>query len=152
MQKRLLIGVSICAVVIFILGSLTNVVGYQTFQSSTQKTISTYDDVTVFIRAGMFDKTNGNYGIGIVVGAENLLNKSAECHFIAYWNATDDTNEYAYDDRFVVPPHLGVGIGFGYGSLFHPIYKLTVTAEIIDPPISVTRTGIQIGRVVIFSH
>jgi hypothetical protein len=121
-------------------------------QSSTQKTISTYDDVTVFIRAGMFDKTNGNYGIGIVVGVGNLLNRSVECHFIAYWNATDDTNEYTYDDWFVVPPHLGVGIGFGYGSLFHPIYKLTVTAEIIDPSISVTRTGIQIGRVVIFSH
>jgi len=153
MQKRLLIGVSICAVVIFILGSLTNVVGYQTVQSSTQKPISTYDDVTVFIRAGMFDKTNGNYGIGIVVGVGNSLNRSVECHFIAYWNATDDTNEYAYDNRFVVPPHLGVGMGFGgYGSLFHPIYKLSVTAEVIDPSISVTRTGVQIGRVVFFSH
>ena len=33
MQKKLLIRVNICAVVIFILGSLTNVVGCQTVQS-----------------------------------------------------------------------------------------------------------------------
>ncbi len=36
MQKKVLIGVSIWAVLIFILGSLTNVVGYQTVQSSNQ--------------------------------------------------------------------------------------------------------------------
>jgi len=153
MQKKLLIIVSIGAVVIFILSSSTNVVGYQMVQSSTQKPISTYDDVTVFIRAGMHGKTNGDYGIGIVVGAGNMLNRSVSCHLIAYWNATDDTNEYAYDDRFVVPPHLGVGIGFGgYGRLFHPIYKLSVTEEVIDPSIFLTRTGVQIGRVVFFSH
>jgi hypothetical protein len=34
MQKNVLIGVSIIAVVLLVLGSLTNVVGYQTVQSS----------------------------------------------------------------------------------------------------------------------
>ena len=39
MNKYPLIGVSICAVVLLILGSLSNVVGYQTVQSSSQKVI-----------------------------------------------------------------------------------------------------------------
>jgi len=38
-DKKPLIGVSICAVVLLILGSLTNVVGYQTVQSSNQSVI-----------------------------------------------------------------------------------------------------------------
>ena len=37
MNKYPLIGVSICAVVLLVLGSLTNVVGYQAVQSSNQK-------------------------------------------------------------------------------------------------------------------
>ena len=39
MQKDSLIGVSICAVVLLVLGSLSNVVGYQTVQSSNQSVI-----------------------------------------------------------------------------------------------------------------
>jgi hypothetical protein len=39
MDKKPLIGVSICAVVLLVLGSLTNVVGYQTVQSSNQSVI-----------------------------------------------------------------------------------------------------------------
>jgi len=39
MNKYPLIGVSICAVVLLVLGSLSNVVGYQTVQSSNQQTI-----------------------------------------------------------------------------------------------------------------
>ena len=39
MDKRPLIGVSICAVVLLILASLSNVVGYQTVQSSNQTVI-----------------------------------------------------------------------------------------------------------------
>jgi len=40
MNKYPLIGVSICAVVLLVLGSLTNVVGYQSVQSSNQSTIN----------------------------------------------------------------------------------------------------------------
>lgn len=39
MDKYPLIGVSICAVVLLVMGSLTNVVGYQSVQSSNQQTI-----------------------------------------------------------------------------------------------------------------
>jgi hypothetical protein len=38
-NKKPLFGVSICAVVLLVLGSLSNVVGYQTVQSSNQQTI-----------------------------------------------------------------------------------------------------------------
>jgi len=40
MDKKPLIGVSICAVVLLVLGSLNNVVGFQTVQSSNQKMIN----------------------------------------------------------------------------------------------------------------
>jgi len=40
MDKKPLIGVSICAVVLLVLGSLSNVVGYNTVQSSNQNTIN----------------------------------------------------------------------------------------------------------------
>jgi len=40
MDKKPLIGVSICAVVLLVLGSLSNVVGYQTVQSSSQSLIN----------------------------------------------------------------------------------------------------------------
>ena len=40
MDKKPLIGVSIIAVVLLVVGSLSNVVGYQTVQSSNQKVIS----------------------------------------------------------------------------------------------------------------
>ena len=40
MDKKPLIGVSLCAVVLIVLGSLSNVVGYQTVQSSNQKIIN----------------------------------------------------------------------------------------------------------------
>jgi hypothetical protein len=40
MDKKPLIGVSIIAVVLLVLGSLSNVVGYQTIQSSNQKIIN----------------------------------------------------------------------------------------------------------------
>ncbi len=39
MDKKPLIGVSICAVILLILASLSNVVGYQTVQSSNQTVI-----------------------------------------------------------------------------------------------------------------
>ncbi|MBP1662665.1 MAG: hypothetical protein H6P94_914, partial [Thermoplasmatales archaeon] len=39
MKKSALIGVSLCVVVLFVLGSLCNVVGYQTVQTSQQNLI-----------------------------------------------------------------------------------------------------------------
>jgi uncharacterized membrane protein len=40
MDKKPLIGVSICAVVLLVLGSLSNVVGFQTVQSSNQEVLN----------------------------------------------------------------------------------------------------------------
>lgn len=40
MYKKFLIGISICAVVLLILDSLSNVLGYQTVQSSKQNMIN----------------------------------------------------------------------------------------------------------------
>ena len=152
MQKNVLIGASICAVLIFILGSSTNVEGYQTLQLLNQKPIGTNENVTVVIRAGIHEKTNGNYGIGWLVKVGNLLNRSVKCHIIAFWNTTDSTNDYTYDQWITVDPYLMVGIGYAYGHRFYPIFEVTVTATIPDPAISLTRSGVQIGRFLFFPN
>ena len=58
-------------------------------ENNWEKTINTCDEVTVFIRAGINEKTNGDYGIGFLIGVSNLLNRTVRCHFIAYWNTTN---------------------------------------------------------------
>lgn len=58
MQKYPLIGVSIIAVVLLVLGSLTNVVGYQTVQSSNQKAIKDEVDQKEMLFQTIVDITN----------------------------------------------------------------------------------------------
>jgi len=66
MQKNILIGVSICAVVLFVLVSLTNVVGYQMVQSSNQKVISDEIDQKELLFQTIVDIAN-NKGIQQVI-------------------------------------------------------------------------------------
>jgi hypothetical protein len=58
MKKYPLIGVSIIAVVLLVLGSLTNVVGFQTVQSSNQKVISDKVDQKEFLFQTILDIAN----------------------------------------------------------------------------------------------
>jgi len=58
MDKRPLIGVSICAVVLLVLASLTNVVGSQTVQSSNQKAINSEVDQQDLLFQTIVDITN----------------------------------------------------------------------------------------------
>ncbi|MCX6663459.1 MAG: hypothetical protein NTZ75_04360 [Euryarchaeota archaeon] len=58
MDKYPLIGVSICAVVLIVLGSLTNVVGYQMVQSSNQKTINDEVDQKELLLQTILDIAN----------------------------------------------------------------------------------------------
>jgi len=52
-------------------------------ENNRKKLINTYGDATVFIRAGMYERTNGDYSIGILVGVGNQLEKSVECYILA---------------------------------------------------------------------
>ncbi len=58
MQKGPLFGVSIIAVVLLVLGSLTNVVGYQTVQSSNQKVINNEVDQKELLFQTILDIAN----------------------------------------------------------------------------------------------
>ncbi len=89
MDKKPLIIISICVVALLILASLSNVAGYQTVQSSNQKSMNTYDDVDIDIHAGIYDKTNGNYGLGYVISlTNNLFNKIVKADVKIYYNNT----------------------------------------------------------------
>ena len=67
MDKKPLIGVSICAVVLLVLVSLTNVVGYQTVLSSKQKTISSVVDQKELLFQTIVDIANNKEIQGIIL-------------------------------------------------------------------------------------
>jgi hypothetical protein len=58
MDKKPLIGVSICAVALLVLGSLCNVVGFQTAQSSNQKVINDAIDQRELLFQTILDMAN----------------------------------------------------------------------------------------------
>jgi hypothetical protein len=70
MNKYPLIGVSIIAVVLLVLGSLTNVIGYQTVQSSNQKVISTEVDQKELLFQTILDIANNKEIQKVILGSE----------------------------------------------------------------------------------
>jgi hypothetical protein len=70
MDKKPLIGVSICAVVLLILGSLSNVVGYQTVQSSNQKVINSRVDQKELLFQTIFDIANNKEIRKLILNSE----------------------------------------------------------------------------------
>jgi hypothetical protein len=70
MNKKPLIGVSICAVVLLILSSLTNVVGYQAVQSSNQKAIQDEVDQKELLFQSIVDIANNKEIQGIILKSQ----------------------------------------------------------------------------------
>jgi len=70
MNKYPLIGGSICAVVLLVLASLTNVVGYQTIQSSNQKMITTEIDQKELLFQTIVDVANNKEIQRVILGYE----------------------------------------------------------------------------------
>ena len=70
MNKYPLIGGSILAVVLLILGSLTNVVGYQTVQSSNQKVIKDEVDQKELLFQTIVDIANNKEIQKVILGSE----------------------------------------------------------------------------------
>ncbi|VVB60540.1 Uncharacterised protein [uncultured archaeon] len=153
MKKKVIIGISICAVFIFILGSSTNVEGYQTVQSSNQKTMNTYDDVDIDIHAGVYGKTNGNYGLGYVLSITNNLNEIITGNIRIYYNSTDNKTVSFTNISFQQPPLFVVRfVNIDWLHSLYPILTLTVTVKINETSQSVSRSGKEIGPFVFFSH
>jgi hypothetical protein len=74
MNKYPIIGGSICAVVLLVLASLTNVVGYQTAQASNQKMINTEVNQKELLFQTIVDMANNKEIQRVVLGSE-LLSK-----------------------------------------------------------------------------
>jgi hypothetical protein len=72
MQKYPLIGISIIAVVLIVLGSLTNVMGYQTVQSSNQKVINTEVDQKELLFQTIVDLANNKEIQKIILNSEMI--------------------------------------------------------------------------------
>jgi len=70
MTKYPLVGGSICAVVLLVLGSLTNVVGYQTVQSSNQKMIDSEIDQKELLFQTIVDMANNKEIQKVILGSE----------------------------------------------------------------------------------
>jgi len=70
MDKRPLIGVSICAVVLLILASLSNVVGYQTVQSSNQTVIDNEVNQKEVLFQAILDIVNNKEIKGIILKSQ----------------------------------------------------------------------------------
>ena len=72
MNKYPLIGGSICAVVLIVLASLTNVVGYQTVQASNQKIITTELNEKELLFQTIVDLANNKEIQRVILGSELL--------------------------------------------------------------------------------
>ena len=70
MNKYPLIGGSICAVVLLVLASLTNVVGYQTVQASNQKIITTELSEKDLLFQTLVDMVNNKDIQRVILGSE----------------------------------------------------------------------------------
>jgi hypothetical protein len=70
MHKNPLIGVSIIAVVLLVLGSLTNVVGYQAVQSSNQKAINSEVNQKELLFQTILDIANNNEIQRVILNSE----------------------------------------------------------------------------------
>ncbi len=152
--KKPLIVVSICAVVLLVLGSLNNVVGYQTVQSSNQKIKNTCDDVDIEIRAGAYENTNGNYGLCFLISITNNLDQYITVNMTIYWNITNDKTVRREIQLVNLSPHHPE-IQFARIDYIHfpfPVIKLKVIVKVNETSTSVSRSGIEIGPFVFFSR
>jgi hypothetical protein len=70
MDKKPLIGVSICAVILLILASLSNVVGYQTVQSSNQTVIDNEVNQKEVLFQTILDIVNNKEIKGIIIKSQ----------------------------------------------------------------------------------
>jgi hypothetical protein len=151
MKKNVLIGVIVCAVVIFILWTSTTIMGCQTVQSSNQKTMSTCNDQDVVIRAGVHERTNGNYGFGVLIIVQNNHEAYLVGDLKVYWDTLSGRNLQTYNASFKLLNGAEVRYTFDdRGPLFHPIIKLTVIVNFPETSTFVARGGTQIGRFVFF--
>jgi hypothetical protein len=107
-------------------------------------------DIEIEIYAGVYDNTNGKFGLGWVVSVINNLNESINGTINASWNTfSSKTVRFENNSFNLSANHPKINYQFiDYIHLPYPIIKLTVIVQIRDQVYS--RYGIEIGPIVIF--
>ena len=105
------------------------------------------------IHAGVYDKTNGNYGLGYVISIINNLNEIITGNIRIYYNSTDN-KPVSFTNTSIGQPPLFVCrfVNIDWHHSPYPILKLTVSVQINETSQFVSRSGIEIGPFVCFSH
>ena len=153
MHKNPIIGISIYAFALLVMASLPNVVGYQGIQSSNVNVANTLDDVIIEIRAGAYEHTNGNYGLGFLICITNNLDRNITGSIRTYWNFTDKLTVRFDNGSFNLSPHhpeIQIG-NIDYLHFPFPILKLQIIVTVNEISKTVSRSGIEVGPFVLFS-
>jgi hypothetical protein len=112
--------------------------------------ISNENDIEVEIYAGIYEKTDGDIGLGWIVAIKNNLNNSIKGNINTTWFRLNNNvlrNENLEFNLSANHPK----IKFQYVDYLHfpsPILKLGISVEIND--IFISKSGIEIGPFVIF--
>lgn len=113
---------------------------------------NTSDDVDIEIRAGAYEHTNGNYGLGFLICITNNLDQNITGSIRTYWNFTDKLTVRFDNDSFTLSAHhpeIQVA-NIDYLHFPFPILKLQVIVKVNETATSVSRSGIEIGPFVFF--
>jgi len=149
MVKKSLIGICVYIIWLFVFSSLSNVASSQAIQSP-----NTFDDVVIDIRAGVHDNTNGDYGLGFLICITNDMDENITGTITLYWNFTSITIGSAKNGTFALSAHHPE-IKIAEIDWLHfpfPILKLQIIVTVNEILKSVSRSGIEIGPFVFFSH
>ncbi|MFA5102762.1 MAG: hypothetical protein WC525_06375 [Candidatus Thermoplasmatota archaeon] len=149
MEKRPLIGVSLCVVVFLVLGSSVPVIART--QSSLAKTMpsispSSAANYEVYIGAGIIRQYEQKFGLGwhmtvMNTGDTNITGSTSSKEITLFGKIVDNWSQ---------PFSLGPGIGTSIGSAvldFHPITLITLTVVVEN--ISYSKYGYGIGPFVL---
>ena len=134
-------------VLFLIISMIPNVVS----DTSTNRIIYVDDNVEVKIYAGVYDKTNGDIGLGFVISIANNLDTEIFCNInITSYNLQDKLVRFESWDFY---QNLNYTVIFSFVDWIHFPYTIittiiTVYVETID--LTVSRTGLEIGPIMIF--
>ncbi|MCX6662460.1 MAG: hypothetical protein NTY91_07930 [Euryarchaeota archaeon] len=131
MDKKPLIGISICAMVLLVLGSLSNVVGYQSVQSSNRNVIKERINQKELLFQTILDIANNKEIQDTTINSEITQLKNSQC------DCENEKTTRLWDFRFIclfilfplyiiiraieihLPIYLPVVIMLIIGSFFH---------------------------------
>jgi len=122
----------------------------QSDQQHQKNQNSNFDDIEIEIYAGVYDKTNGNIGLGWIVSIVNNLNESIDGYINASWNELTGKTIRFDNSTFYLSAHHPK-IDYQYIDFLHfPHLIVYITATVQTNNLTYTKSGIEIGPIVLF--